>query len=167
MINSIREILSKNSGVTHIEILMGEKINDNIFDKSVNTYDELLNNLIQHHNYSSYEETLYKNDRDEYIVRNFLDKEEKKIIYNSVEIIDDYLGDKYFICLMNKKNISPLLFSCNKNYDNISKVKTISIKINSLTIYFIEEKENKYLKFVIENNSYIEDALENLKKLNL
>ena len=147
---------------SHIEVILGNKLTDNIFDKTHNN-DELLNNLVKNYNFETYDQVLYKKNREEYLVKNYQNKKEN--VFFSNQYINNLLSDNYCVNLYLKENISPLTFSCEKNYDYISKTKITEFKINSLTINFIEDENNNYVKFVIDNNSYINDSLLKLKEL--
>ena len=151
-----------NDKYSHIEIILGNKLSDNIFDKSYNN-DELLNNLVKNYNFETYDQVIYKKNREEYIVKNYHSKEENMFFSN--QYIDNLLSDNYCVNLYLKENISCLNFSCDKNYDCIYNAKVTEFKINSLKINFIEDKTDNYVKFIIDNDSYINDSLLKLKEL--
>ena len=157
----IHDLLDKNK-CNKIKIVFGNKSESFLIDKDIpnDIFTELLEDLIQKHNFNEINRSVYKKNNKYLVVQGEKEKKATK------EIVNEYkLEEQCLISVYDEEEIEEILFPCNKDYDIEVKQKVFSININSLTFRFIEEGEFKFIEAIIENNAYREDSLKNLNKI--
>jgi hypothetical protein len=157
----IHDLLDKNK-CNKIKIVFGNKSESFLIDKDIpnDIFTQLLEDLIQKHNFNEINRSVYKKNNKYLIVQGEKEKKATK------EIVKEYkLEEHCLISMYDEEEIEEILFPCNKDYDIEVKQKVFSININSLTCRFIEEGEFRFIETIIENNAYREDSLKNLNKI--
>lgn len=157
----IHDLLDKNK-CNKIKIVFGNKSESFLIDKDIpnDIFTELLEDLIQKHNFNEINRSVYKKNNKYLVVQGEKEKKATK------EIVKEYkLEEHCLISLYDEEVIEEIQFPCNKDYDIEVKQKVFSININSLTFRFIEEGEFRFIEAIIENNAYREDSLKNLNKI--
>ena len=160
----IRNLLDNNK-CNKISITFGNKSESFLIDKDIpnDIFTEILNKLIQEHNFTEKQRTLYKSVNKYFMVYGDTGEQNNKA---TKQIIKDYkLEENYLVGIYDEEELEDILFPCNQSYDQEVKQKIISITINSLSLEFIEEGEFKFIKAIIEYNAYIDDSLKNLSKI--
>jgi len=155
--NLVNPLLEKHKS-DKISITFGRKSTDFLFEKNIDeeVWTLILNDLIQKYNFTQEKVKIYKSN-NKYMCISNNKKETKK------QITIDYTIDENFIVkLYNESEIQDIEFPCKKNYDKIIVNDVTNIKINSLSLQFIEENDFKYINAIIENNAYREDSIKNL-----